>query len=1014
MKIISPLVVMWLLLGLAIAATACSQTPSSPEAIEQYRVAEQYQKLGEYDLAAKEWAKLAEGHPNDPLAATAIHYAGVCHYQLGAYGPAAEQFAAFVAKYPQHDLLEASLTNLGLAHYNQSQQADGEAASVGYQQAIEAFDRLRKEFPQGKFTPQGDYYRAESLYALGRKQEAATSYQEWLSRHGDHELATDVRLALGATQTELGDAPGAIGTLEELLKTVPPGVEAAEVSLRLGDALLANKQPADAAQRYAAAADTPDFADADYALEQQGAALFAAGEFAAAAQAYASLSERFPQSPRANRSRAAAGKCYYQLGDFKQAAQWLAEAVKQSPQDIDTAHWHALALLKGGDPAQALAALEAHPAGREEPRLLLDRADVLYEIPDRRAESIAAYVEAAQRGEGELAAEALHLAAATALELGDSRQAEALANRLLADHATTSFATDARQTLAEAKIQLGQHGDAVKLYQELLPTTEAAQRSAWTLRLAWAQSGNGDPQGVIATLSPIVAQLEGVQQQEAHYLLGRSLVASGKPADATPHLSAAATANQPWQADAQLQLARAQQQSGQEADALATLDLLLSNQPTDAIAAQGTFRRAELRQKLGDPAAARADYTQVAEQWPREPLAPYALYRAATLALEANDPPGASALLERLLNNFAGHQLATDARLALGMSLAQGKEYPKAIEVLKQVVAVEGDFAARDRALYELAWAYREAEEAPAAIATFGQLVEQFPDSPFAAEGHYRVGESLYDQQKWPEAIAEFRAAAASPQAEGALREKGLHMVAWSELQQGQAEQAAQSFAQQLEEFPQGALAADAKWMRGEALFKAEKFKEALAAYDQARAARPASANLAPLGHLHAGQAAGQLEDWTQSAQWLAVARTEFPDYAGKNHLDFEWANATLKLGNHDEARQVFEALADRDHSPLGARARFMVGELQFAAKDYEGAVRSFFKVSNGYQYPNSPPAFHPWQAESMFEAARCLEQLQRTSAAQKLYTELVERFPEEPKARLAAERLKELARDGQ
>src|SRR5690606_31219605 len=153
-------------------------------------------------------------------------------------------------------------------------------------------------------------------------------------------------------------------------------------------------------------------------------------------------------------------------------------------------------------------------------------------------------------------------------------------------------------------------------------------------------------------------------------------------------------------------------------------------------------------------------------------------------------------------------------------------------------------------------------------------------------------------------------------------------------------------------------------------LFQAEQFAEALAAFDSARDSNPAAAELAPLGYLHAGQAAAQLENWQKSADWLSAAKEKFPDYAGKHHVDFEWGVAQWKLGNSDEAREAFARVADNDASPLGARAQFMLGELQFAAKEYEAAVRSFFKVSSGYQAPNSPEGYHPWQAESLFEAA--------------------------------------------
>ncbi|MGI9455142.1 MAG: tetratricopeptide repeat protein, partial [Aeoliella sp.] len=160
---------------------------------------------------------------------------------------------------------------------------------------------------------------------------------------------------------------------------------------------------------------------------------------------------------------------------------------------------------------------------------------------------------------------------------------------------------------------------------------------------------------------------------------------------------------------------------------------------------------------------------------------------------------------------------------------------------------------------------------------------------------------------------------------------------------------------------------------------------------------------------LHAGQAAAQLEKWQESADWLNVVVTNHADYVGRGEVDFELGRALFNLGKSEEAMSLFQKVADRDTSPLGARARFMQGELLFAEKKYEEAVRSFFQVAYGYGEIESPPEYHPWQAESLFEAARCLEQLDRTTAAQKIYVELVERFPTQDKAKLAQERLKAL-----
>ena len=234
-------------------------------------------------------------------------------------------------------------------------------------------------------------------------------------------------------------------------------------------------------------------------------------------------------------------------------------------------------------------------------------------------------------------------------------------------------------------------------------------------------------------------------------------------------------------------------------------------------------------------------------------------------------------------------------------------------------------------------------------------------------------------------------------------------MLAWSEFKQDKHQAAADGFATQLQAYPKGTLAGDAQWMRGEALFAAEQYEPALTAYTEAKSVKPTAEALAPLGMLHAGQAAGQLKKWQESVDWLKQAAAEYPEYAGRNEVDYELGWALSKQNKSAEAMPLLKKVATSDTSPLGARARFVVGELQFADKQYEEAIRSFFQVAYGYGEKQAPEAYHTWQAESLFEAARCLEQLNRTSAAVKIYAELVQRFTEHPKAELARKRLEAL-----
>ncbi len=330
-------------------AQAQAQAPrSSAGAVEQYRLAARYQKLEQFDLAGKEWAKLVADFPKDPLAAAGRHYAGVCQFQLGNYPSAVKWFEEFQAQHPKHELLEATLTNLGLAAYNQAQAAKGDQATELYQRVLAALDQRRSAFPEGKMAAEAEFYRGETIYALGRTTEAEAAYTKWLEQYGDSPLVPNARLALGATQSELGNTDAAVGTLNSLLKTDPPNDVAAQALVRLADAHNAANQFKQAAVYYAQALEQyPEDVDRDYVGQARASAVFSAGDFAEAANLYEDLGDL-----------ASAGKSYYQAGNHGKAADRLAKAFEASSSDADLAHWWVRSLLDGGQPAEALTAAE--------------------------------------------------------------------------------------------------------------------------------------------------------------------------------------------------------------------------------------------------------------------------------------------------------------------------------------------------------------------------------------------------------------------------------------------------------------------------------------------------------------------------------------------------------------------------------------------------------------------------------------------------------------------------------
>ena len=188
--------------------------------------------------------------------------------------------------------------------------------------------------------------------------------------------------------------------------------------------------------------------------------------------------------------------------------------------------------------------------------------------------------------------------------------------------------------------------------------------------------------------------------------------------------------------------------------------------------------------------------------------------------------------------------------------------------------------------------------------------------------------------------------------------------------------------------------------MAGEAAFKQEKYKEALAEY--AKVKQPQGADFTLLALLHGGQAAAQLQDWKQSQTLLDAAATQFPQSPYLPEINYERGWALQNLGQDDEALKLYETVTTQTDREIAARARFMVGEIHFNKKNHAEAVRHFFKTAYGYGYPE-------WQARAQFEAGRCFEVLGKLQQAKQSYQEVVDKYSKSEEAELAKKRLSEL-----
>jgi TolA-binding protein len=1039
--------VTWLVALAAIAAWGLSGPQAcAADSAGEFAAALALQDREQFEAAAELWTAFIATYPHDQRAARAHYNLGLCRRGAKQYSQALEALNKVVTDYPKFEHLSSAMLQLGMTQLDLAKVGQAEL----YARAEATFSNLAATYPQDKASRTVLYYWAESLYEQGKKDAAAKLYAEFVQKHPKDPLVADALYALGVAQQELGQAVPAGATFDTFLKQFAKLPLATEVRLRRGEALFAQGHFDAAEKCFVAAASKSDFEQADWATMRQAACLAELRKYDEAAAVYASLTERFPNSQHIGAARLAGGRCAYLAGKFASARSALAGVqAAGGASAVEASHWLARCLLKERQPAEALKVIEAAlPQADGTPyalRMALDRADAVYDIPDRRRESVTLYAALAQQHpQDPLGVEALYMAAFASLNVGDYPAALSYADTFLKQYSDKDMAADVLNVAAEGNLQLKRYDEAGELYDTLVKKFGRRSESEhWQVRRGLVLYLQQRYDETIAALEPALATLKSKESlAEAHYLLGSSRNELKQYTAAARSLAASLAADPTGrQADQALwALALAYRETNDLARAKTQLNRLIKQFPESLLLDRAHYALAEDAFASGDFAVAADEYRTVDEKFPTSSLAPQAAYGLGWTQLAQKDPDAAVQAFDALLAKYAAapivpkaryaravareqiNQFAaavedvqaylqtqptgadrSDARYVLGRCQAGMNQHAEAATTYRSILADDPDYTHADRALYELAWSFKALDQPAAAAETFARLAKELPKSPLAVECLYLVGE-YDDEQGQYKAAARSYYDAMQKAGKSELGEKAAYKLGWAHFHLEAFDKAQQAFTYQRANFPQGRLAANAAFMAAESLFKQGKWNEALAAY--ATVKNPDGKDFDVLALLHAGEAEAKLKRWERSLAVLTRGAKEHPNSDHLPEFLCEQAWARQNLGQLDAALALYEEVTTRTDREVAARARFMIGEICLANKKYADAIDNFVKTAYGYSYPT-------WQAKAHYQAGRSYEALGKKDEARREYQEVVEKFPDSDRAKAAKERLDALRKGG-
>ncbi len=1020
--------------GLGLADDAAQY---NEKAMALYADAANFQTNGATDLAIEGWKKFLDKYPNEPFAAKAAHYLGVCYMQqtMPDFPAACDAFEQAV-KDEKSDVREESLVNLGWCQYA--------AAGEGEQQdptrltaALDTFGKLLKEKPASKYADRALFYGGEAAYALGDAKTAIVFYDRLISMDAakDSPLRCDTFYARGVALEDMKKLDDAIKSYRQLIDGCKEERLVSDAQVRVGDVFILQQKYDEAAKEFAQVAAGKG-SDVPYALVRQAFAHVQAGKPQDAAALYERLLSEFPDSQYTAAATLASAQSIYRAGDMDEAAKRFTRVLSQKDVSSATeaAHWLATIAMRKGLPQEAMELaqrqLDSGATGEYAQVLKMDLAEAMMLLPDKTEAAQKLYLSLYRAApDDSQASRALYNAAFASMQLGQTKDANDLAAEFLGKFKDSPLTPDIRYIVAESKLMGGAHAEAAADYQQLLAdpaSQQNIQRPLWILRAGMAMHLSGKHDEAIKWLSELGTNVRPPQLAEAKYITGASHLAAGRAADAVMALRDSLKTDNKWlKADeTMLLLGQAMLASGNDAEAKQAWESIVKTFPKSPRADQARYRIAQMAAKAGEHETAANAYKQVIQSGLDPSLLAYSLYGEGWNRWQAGDHQAAIEPLARVITDFPTHPINDDAKLALGIcyrTLGKNKESiellqsvltdvpeginrghalyelalidqqqrkpAEAAKRLEQLVSTVPNYPGMDKVMYELSWSLKESGQDDKAESTFKQLIEKFPGDPLTAEAHYFIGQRRYNDEKWQEAAAEFEQSV-KVATDKALLEKSLYRLGWSKFKSGDFKGSGEAFAKQSDKFPEGRLIADSLLMTGENQFKQEQFEAALATYVIARdriVAKDESAKsisdsaerqVRELVFLHGGQSEMQLKKWQDAIPWFDALRQRFPESSYRAQALYETGFAYQQAGNDDEALKFFTSVANEYRTETAARARFMIGEIYFGKRDLAKAIPEFQRVMYGYGAEKAPDAVKNWQAKSGFEAGRCAELL--------------------------------------
>lgn len=807
------------------------------------------------------------------------------HYAQQRWKLAGEALAEFIAKHPADDrrhqarfLLAESLVQLGRL-----------------EQAAPLFDQYLKDDPHGRYVAAATFRSGEIAFLAGDLDRAGRQLEQFCKLYPDDRYAAYALPYLGETALARGDAAAAAARFEQALQKFPNGPMQDECRLGLGRALAALGRVEQAERYLAALAAKANSALADDAQFHLGAMHYGAGRYEQAAEALGAFATRWTDSPLRSRALLGQGWALYKARRWGEARR-LFESLGEDPVvGLESHYWAAMTHREENDLARAAERLTAVVAAADQAgspladEVRVQTGDVLLRL-GRTVEAEKYYEPIVRRGPagGRWFDAALLGLLRAAVEAGRHQAADALFADFQRQCAESELAGSAARWLAKSLLAQKQYEAAEGRLRPLVVAAQAAEEDRYLY--AVALDGLERREEALRWVAPLADSADGRLKADAQLLQGALLVALGR-----------------------------------YAEAVAPLEGYLATDPKGDAALKALGGLAVALARTGRMDRAKQLYGRLTNEFAEHPLLPALIEQLAEAAYAARDTEFSSQLFARLRD--AGRKVPESgaaapplvgaeearSRVLSGLAWSQFKagRYAEAEQAFDQILRLDPPPSAAEAAEAALmrGYALQELERFEAALAMFDAVVEKYPDSSQHADALYSAARLRDRLDQDVQAVELYEKLATLYPRYGQI-DRVLYHWAWALRELKRPADADQLFERIRKEHPKSPLINDVRYRLAQRAAEGGNRARAKELLKEVAEAQPEE-KLRNAADLLRGQVAVAEADWP-TAQTIFESLAQRIEGDDRLWVEFWWAESHFRQDQLDQAERILASLASR------------------------------------------------------------------------------------------------------